>query len=186
MKVEIPVPRVPGPPISAPPASRDWNSIVPAPPGIAPPEPIYGKALDQVGGLPKPVANAIWGAVKLVNKSLFRSDPANPPVPETEGSWKFAALGDYGSGHAPQDEIAQNIAKGKPSLILTLGDNVYYNGTEQEFRDKWDGEDQFLDLLLADESVGECLTEDALKNIFNYRHYIERTADVIDRVLNAA
>lgn len=143
MQVGIPVPKVPGPPVSAPPAARDWNSIVPAPPSVAPPEPIYGAALDQVGGLPRPIANAIWGAVKLVNKAVFRSTPANPPVPEQPGSWKFAALGDYGSGHQPQDEIAQNIARGKPDLILTLGDNVYYNGTEQEFRDKWDGEDQF-------------------------------------------
>lgn len=143
MQVAIPVPKDPGPPVTSPAAARDWNSLVPPPAGVAPPEPIYGQVLDQVGGLPKPIADAMWGAIKLVNKAVFRSGPANPPVPQTQGSWTFSALGDYGSGHAPQDEIAQNIAKAKPDLIVTLGDNVYYNGTEQEFQDKWDGEDQF-------------------------------------------
>jgi adenylosuccinate lyase len=47
----------------------------------------------------------------------------------------------------------------------------------------WDSEEDFLKLLLEDETVGEYLTQDDLKNIFNYRHCIERTADVIDRVL---
>ncbi|MCE9508221.1 MAG: adenylosuccinate lyase [Alphaproteobacteria bacterium] len=50
----------------------------------------------------------------------------------------------------------------------------------------WDNEEDFLTLLLEDETVGEYLAPDALKNIFNYRHYIERTADVIDRVLETA
>ena len=49
----------------------------------------------------------------------------------------------------------------------------------------WDSEDDFLQLLLEDETVDEYLGQDAVKNIFNYRHYIERTADVIDRVLEA-
>jgi adenylosuccinate lyase len=47
----------------------------------------------------------------------------------------------------------------------------------------WDSEEQFLDLLLDDETVDEYLDKEQLKNIFNYRHCIERTADVIDRVL---
>lgn len=50
----------------------------------------------------------------------------------------------------------------------------------------WDSEEgDFLQLLLEDETVDEYLTPDDLKNIFNYRHCIERTADVIDRVLEA-
>ncbi len=47
----------------------------------------------------------------------------------------------------------------------------------------WDGDDQFLRLLLDDETVDEYLSEEVLRGIFNYRHCIERTADVIDRVL---
>ena len=48
----------------------------------------------------------------------------------------------------------------------------------------WGSDDvQFLHLLLEDETVDEYLSEEVLKNIFNYRHCIERTADVIARVL---
>ena len=47
----------------------------------------------------------------------------------------------------------------------------------------WDSDVQFLHLLLEDETVDEYLSEEALRNIFNYRHCIERTADVIDRAL---
>jgi adenylosuccinate lyase len=50
----------------------------------------------------------------------------------------------------------------------------------------WDSDQNFLDLLLQDETVGEYLVPDALKEIFNYRRYIERTVDVIDRVLEIA
>ncbi len=51
----------------------------------------------------------------------------------------------------------------------------------------WEGKSErdFLTLLLEDETVDEYLPADALKNIFNYRHCIERTTDVIDRVLDA-
>lgn len=49
----------------------------------------------------------------------------------------------------------------------------------------WEGKSDrdFLTLLLADDTVNEYLPQDELKNIFNYRHCIARTADVIDRVL---
>ncbi len=48
----------------------------------------------------------------------------------------------------------------------------------------WDSDKDFMALLLEDETVKEHLSEDDLKNIFNTRHCIERTADVIDRVLD--
>lgn len=143
MLAAIPIPRVPGPPVSAPAAARDWNSIVPAPGGTGR-EPLYHEIIDHAGGvLPRPISDAFWGAMKAVNKLVFRSGPPNPPVAEQPGTWKFAALGDYGSGHSPQDEIAANVAAGNPKLIITLGDNVYYNGTEGEFQKKWDPENAF-------------------------------------------
>lgn len=147
MDSTIPVPRVPGPRISAPAPSRSWDDIVPppAPPSAA--EPGFAKVLDHAGEvLPKRPLDAFWGAVKLINKVVFRSAPPNPPIPERAGSWKFTALGDYGSGHSPQDEIARNVAAGRPDLIVTLGDNVYYNGLESEFRKKWDPPHWFGDL----------------------------------------
>jgi hypothetical protein len=135
----IPVPRDVGPAISAPRAAKDWNALVPAPSGPYVREPLYHEVLDHAGeGLPKPLLDPFWGAVKLINKVIFRGPPPNPPVPETPGSWKFAVIGDYGSGHSPLDEIASNVIAGRPDVVLTTGDNVYYNGTEEEFRTKWD------------------------------------------------
>lgn len=143
----IPVPRVPGPPISAPQSARDWNSLVPPPERPYALEPAYAQALDRVGGFfPKPIADVFWGAMKGINKVIFRSDPANPPVPPTSGSWTFSALGDYGGGHSPQDEIARNVIAGQPDVLLTLGDNVYYNGLESEFQKKWDPPQWFGDV----------------------------------------
>ena len=138
-RVMIPVPRNPGPPISAPREAKDWNSFVPAPVPPYSKEPLYHEVIDHAGeSLPKALLDPFWGAMKLVNKVIFRSAPANPPVAETPGSWKFSAIGDYGSGHSPLDEIGDNIIAGKTDLLLTTGDNVYYNGTEAEFQKKWD------------------------------------------------
>jgi adenylosuccinate lyase len=50
----------------------------------------------------------------------------------------------------------------------------------------WDNEGlQFLQVLEEEDTIDEYLTPEALQNIFNYRHCIERTADVIRRVLEA-
>jgi adenylosuccinate lyase len=61
-----------------------------------------------------------------------------------------------------------------------------YRLVQEQAMKVWDSEEDFLNLLLEDETVGEYLTQDELKNIFNYRRYIERTADVIDRVLETS
>lgn len=136
----IPVPRNPGPPISAPPEARDWNSFVPPveSPASKDPEADTEHLDTAIERLPKALLDPYWGAVKLINKVIHRSAPANPPVAETPGTWKFSAIGDYGSGHSPLNEIGDNILEAKPDLLLTLGDNVYYNGTEAEFQKKWD------------------------------------------------
>ncbi len=136
---QIPVPRNPGPPISAPKAAKDWNALVPPKETPYAHEPRYHEVLDHAGeGMPKALLDPLWGAVKLINKVVFRSPPPNPPVAPTPGSWKFSAIGDYGSGHSPLDEIARNVIAGRPDILVTTGDNVYYNGTEDEFRKKWD------------------------------------------------
>jgi adenylosuccinate lyase len=60
-----------------------------------------------------------------------------------------------------------------------------YSLVQEHAMKVWDSDTQLLHLLLEDETVDEYITQDVLKNIFNYRHCIERTADVIDRVLEA-
>ncbi|MCK5658514.1 MAG: adenylosuccinate lyase, partial [Alphaproteobacteria bacterium] len=71
-------------------------------------------------------------------------------------------------------------------LALTqagLSRNYAYLLVQEHAMAVWDSEKDFLALLLEDETVSEYISEDELRNIFNYRHCIERTADVIDRVL---
>ncbi len=58
-----------------------------------------------------------------------------------------------------------------------------YSLVQEHAMKVWDSDTQFLHLLLEDETVDEYLTPEVVKGIFNYRHCIERTADVIDRVL---
>ena len=61
-----------------------------------------------------------------------------------------------------------------------------YSLVQEHAMKVWENSDaQFLNLLLEDETVDEYLSEEVLKNIFHYRHCIERTADVIERVLEA-
>jgi adenylosuccinate lyase len=58
-----------------------------------------------------------------------------------------------------------------------------YSLVQEHAMKVWESEEEFLQLLLDDETVDEYLDAETLKSIFNYRHCIERTADVIDRVL---
>lgn len=58
-----------------------------------------------------------------------------------------------------------------------------YRVVQEHAMKVWDNEEDFLTLLLEDETVAEYVTDEELKNIFNYRHYIERTGDIIARVL---
>ncbi|MBU6475448.1 MAG: adenylosuccinate lyase [Alphaproteobacteria bacterium] len=72
-------------------------------------------------------------------------------------------------------------------LALTQGGmsrDYAYRLVQEHAMKVWDNEDlQFFNLLDADDTVDEYIEPEVLKNIFNYRHCIERTADVIDRVL---
>jgi hypothetical protein len=158
MQVAIPVPRVPGPPVSAPPEAKDWDSFVPAPYDPERHESEFSETIDHTASsLPAKALDAFWATMKSVNKVAFRSGPPNPPLPERAGSWKFAVLGDYGGGHSPQGEIADNILRDKPDLLLTVGDNVYFNGLESEFQKKWDPPELFGKLrenLVVRPSIG--------------------------------
>jgi acid phosphatase type 7 len=55
------------------------------------------------------------------------------PMPREAGSWSFAAIGDYGRDNAHQTAVTQNIARSGASLLLTLGDNAYPRGSEEDF-----------------------------------------------------
>ena len=46
----------------------------------------------------------------------------------------FATVGDFGTGGTMQKEVAQAILANRPQLFVTLGDNAYSSGTEEEFQ----------------------------------------------------
>jgi adenylosuccinate lyase len=61
-----------------------------------------------------------------------------------------------------------------------------YKVVQEHAMKVWDSEEaDFLSLLQSDKTVSEYLSKEALQDIFNDRRYIERTAEVIDRVLTA-
>jgi hypothetical protein len=55
------------------------------------------------------------------------------PVPGTRRI-HFAAMGDFGTGGNEQREVAEAMRARQPEFFLTLGDNAYSSGTEQEFQ----------------------------------------------------
>lgn len=135
-----PQPRVPSFPISAPAVAKDPAGIVPVRVEDKMKEGFWEETLDAAPKfLPGRTDEALFAATKLINKIISRS-PGKPgaPIPATPGSWKFAAIGDYGSGKKALTDVTNNISRGKPDMVITMGDNVYYNGTDAEYKKKWD------------------------------------------------
>lgn len=93
------------------------------------------EALDNLPGI-QGVAAAALSAVAVL---LVRGDtPIPPDVTPEPGSWKFAALGDYGAGTNAQARVAANILIGRPELVITAGDNVYPTGRWIDYARNWD------------------------------------------------
>lgn len=140
----IPVPRVPSPRISAPDAARDPGSFIPVP------RQGEGPLAEVLEGIPRFIPDwAIEGmfrACRNFNRVIFRSSPPGAPQPVQPDSWSFAAIGDYGGGRQPLTDVARNLIKGRPGLVLTTGDNVYYHGTEEEYQQQWDPPQYFGDV----------------------------------------
>ena len=86
------------------------------------------------------------GASKLAsrfNDLVFRSAPAGAPRPRQDGSWSFAAMGDFGAGTNAQLAVAKNVLAGPQQFVLTLGDTVYDSGLESEYRKHFDPPERF-------------------------------------------
>ncbi len=65
--------------------------------------------------------------------------PADPvvPLPNTQGSFKFAVLGDFGTGERTQYDLADQMVKlhqrFKYELVVLVGDNLYGSERPQDF-----------------------------------------------------
>jgi 3',5'-cyclic AMP phosphodiesterase CpdA len=85
--------------------------------------------------------------------SLEAQAPAAPPValPNRAGSFKFAVLGDFGTGASTQFELAQQMAalhgRFKYEVVILVGDNLYGSERPQDFKKKF--EDPYKPLLDA-------------------------------------
>jgi hypothetical protein len=70
--------------------------------------------------------------------------PAAPPValPNGEGSLKFLAFGDFGTGEPPQYQLAKQMADLRQrfayELVVLLGDNLYGAERPQDYENKFE------------------------------------------------
>ena len=70
--------------------------------------------------------------------------PADPVValPNTEGSFKFGVLGDFGTGSREQYQVAEQMAKlharFKYGVVVLAGDNLYGSERPQDFQVKFE------------------------------------------------
>ena len=73
------------------------------------------------------------------------------PLPNRDGSLKFAVLGDFGTGERTQRELAQQMVtlhdRFKYDLVVLVGDNLYGSERPQDFKLKF--EDPYKPLLDA-------------------------------------
>jgi hypothetical protein len=99
------------------------------------------------------VALALLSATAGTVESDVQQAVAEAPValPNRTGSFKFAVLGDFGTGDRPQYELAAQMAKVHQSfkyeLVVLVGDNLYGSERPQDFKKKF--EDPYKPLLDA-------------------------------------
>ena len=79
--------------------------------------------------------------------SLVEARQASPaeeavPLPNRDGSFKFAVLGDFGTGDRPQYQMAEQMfsvyKKFKFDSVMLVGDNLYGSQRPQDFRNKFE------------------------------------------------
>ena len=90
-------------------------------------------------------------AVAVGNVAQQAAVEAPVALPNRAGSFKFAVLGDFGTGDRTQDQLAAQMAKVHQSfkyeLVVLVGDNIYGSERPQDFKKKF--EDPYKPLLDA-------------------------------------
>ena len=79
--------------------------------------------------------------VAIVDAQAEQSRPI-VPLPNREGSFKFAVLGDFGDGSSAQMQVAQQMVKLRSTfpfeLVITVGDNIYGGERPQDLKRKFE------------------------------------------------
>jgi predicted phosphodiesterase len=94
-------------------------------------------------------------------------------VPNKNGSLKFVAMGDNGTGDEPQYDIGRQMVTARSrfpfDLVIMLGDNMYGGQSPSDFVKKF--EQPYAPLLAAGVKFQACLgNHDRPENV-NYKHY---------------
>lgn len=67
--------------------------------------------------------------------------PQDVALPNADGSLKFAAFGDFGTGESPQRQMADQMAKVHGrfpfEMVILLGDNMYGSQRQQDYERKF-------------------------------------------------
>jgi hypothetical protein len=99
------------------------------------------------------VGLALLSATAVAVADVVQQAAVEAPValPNRAGSFKFAVLGDFGTGDRTQYELAAQMAKVhrsfKYELVVLVGDNIYGSERPQDFKKKF--EDPYKPLLDA-------------------------------------
>jgi predicted phosphodiesterase len=80
------------------------------------------------------------GPAVVASPPAKAADPL--PLPNADGSLKFLAFGDFGTGEAPQLDLARQMAalyqRFKFELVITMGDNLYGRKNAAAYRTKFE------------------------------------------------
>jgi hypothetical protein len=78
----------------------------------------------------------------VVEASQAPPAEATVPLPNRDGSFKFAVLGDFGTGDREQYQLAEQMfsvyKKFKYESVMLVGDNLYGSQRPQDFRNKFE------------------------------------------------
>jgi hypothetical protein len=109
----------------------------------------------RIPALPLLLLCSVLALAGALRAAAIEQQPAATPaavaLPNAEGSFKFAVLGDFGNGNRQQYELAAVMAKVHArfpyELVITVGDNIYGNERPQDMKKKF--EDPYKPLLDA-------------------------------------
>src|SRR4029077_14786350 len=80
--------------------------------------------------------------LSLVTFSLLIASAEQFKFPLKDNSVRFAAIGDMGTGQAPQYEVAQRMITARQTFpfdfVIMLGDNIYGGSTPKDFEKKFE------------------------------------------------
>ena len=70
-------------------------------------------------------------ALPVQSPEVPTQTPAFIPTNTSDLSIRFAVIGDYGGGGAPEADVASLLASWQPDLVITVGDNNYPDGAAE-------------------------------------------------------